>query len=131
MSRIDDELALLNEHYSGVEFQRQGVWFRIPGYGIATPGWTPDDPDVCFQIADTFPSAAPYGFYVPVGIKFNGEIPTEYKEPAPSQPPFPGAWGFFSWQPEDGQWRPGATVKSGSNLTDWVRGFAKRFEDGR
>lgn len=129
MTRIDEEIAYLRGIYPALEYKPDGRWVRIPGYRIIVAGWTPAELDVCFQIADAYP-APPYGFYVPAGIKFNGATPNSYKEPAPNQPPYFGTWGILSWQPEDGHWHPGATVESGSNLTDWVRRFAKRFEEG-
>ena len=131
MSRIDEEIALLRERYPDLKYEPEGRWVLIPGYVKNAGNWLPAESELCFQIAPTFPGTAPYGFYVPVGIQFNGQKPDNYQEPAPNQPPFPSEWGMFSWTAEDGTWRPGATAKSGSNLVDWIRGFNKRFEDGK
>ena len=129
MSREDEELALLRQLFS-VDYEPTGRWVRVKGYRIHAPGWNRSVSDTAFQILPTYP-APPYGFYVPVGIRHNGAVPENYKEPAPAQPPFgPESWAMFSWTPEDGQWRPGSTVHNGSNLCDWVRGFAQRFQGG-
>ena len=128
--RIDEELALLRQHYPDLEYQPDGQWVRIPGYEIRTAGWSPSPTEVAFQVPTAYPGTPPYGFYVPAGIRYNGDTPTNYKEPAPSGPPFEVSWGIFSWQPQQDHWRPTASVTAGVNLLTWVRGFAKRFSDG-
>jgi len=128
MSRIDEELALLRQLYS-IEYQPIGQWVKVYGYPVRASGWNRAVTDVAFQVLPSYP-AQPYGFYVPVGIRCNDAVPQSYQEPSPNQPPFGGEWGMFSWAPDDGQWRPGATVRNGSNLVDWIRGFAQRFEGG-
>src|SRR5579863_1120003 len=129
MSRIEDELALLRQFFS-VEYVPAGNWFKVPAYPIRREGWNPSVIDVAFQALPTYPGAPPYGFFVPIGLRFNGSTRQNFQEPAPSPPPFEGKWALFSWTPEPGQWRPGSTVYSGSNLSDWVRGFAQRFAEG-
>jgi hypothetical protein len=126
--RIGAEMALLQQAFPGVEHRES--WVRIPGVKLP-PGWTPDVVDVAFQISDVFPGAPPYGIFVPVGIRFNGQMPQNYSEPAGSQPPFGGVWGIFSWSVADGaDWRPTASVEHGVNLLQWARSFAKRFAEG-
>ena len=130
LQRIKEEIDLLKKRFEDVEYNPDGHWVRIGSFTIPTPGWSSGVTPVAFQIPTSHPGTPPSGFYVPSGTRFNDEIPQNYKEPAPNQPPFNGNWGVFSWAPEDGQWNPGAGVKSGTNLTDWVRGFAKRFQEG-
>jgi len=67
---------------------------------------------------------------VPIGIQFQNSKPDNYVEPANNQPPFNGSWGVFSWSPENG-WRATADLIKGSNLLNWVLGFANRFSDGK
>ncbi|MGH7412197.1 MAG: E2/UBC family protein [Candidatus Methylomirabilis sp.] len=128
--RIEQELALLRQHYPKLEYLPAGKWVRIPSYPLPAD-WNRSATDVAFQIPEAYPGTPPYGIYVPAGILFNAARPNNYTEPANTQPPFGGTWGIFSWAPEDGQWRPGATVTSGSNLLNWVRGFAHRFREGQ
>lgn len=128
--RIEGELCLLRERYGDVTYLPDGQWVLIPSFKTGAPSWTPGTLDVAFQIPTGYPGAPPYGFYVPVDTRYNGALPGNYKEPAPSQPPFEGIWGVFSWSAQDGEWKPGADVTSGSNLVDWVRGFGKRFREG-
>ena len=72
----------------------------------------------------------PYGFYVPVGLQFRGARPENYTDPAANAPPFEGTWGFFSWAPIDGTWRPTADVRVGSSLLSWIDSFQHRFAEG-
>ncbi len=126
--RIQRELELLRTRYS-VEFVEEGRWARIASYPFP-PGWNHQATDVAFQIPVGYPGTPPYGIYVVAGIAFNGQPPDNYREPAPTQPPFGGSWGIFSWQPEE-PWRATADIISGSNLMNWVMGFAARFREGR
>ena len=127
--RIEQELALLQRQYSSLEYKPDGHWIRIPAYSLPT-NWNRTATDVAFQIPQGFPGTPPYGIYVPAGLLFNGNKLQNYVEPSPTQPPFGGSWGIFSWQPVDGQWRPTADPLTGPNLLNWVRGFAQRFQEG-
>jgi len=93
-------------------------------------GWNREVTEVAFPIPVGYPGTPPYGIYVPAGILFNSMRPKDYTEPAPSQPPFGGTWGIFSWTLGDGQWRPAADAASGPNLVNWVLGFGVRFREG-
>jgi hypothetical protein len=127
--RIEQELVLLRNRWPDIEYQAEGHWFRIPGYELTT-GWNRPATDVAFQPHVSHPGTPPYGFYVPAGITFHGQRPDSYTEPSPTQPPFGGVWGIFSWA-VDGDWRPAADPGAGANLLIWALGFAKRFRDGK
>lgn len=128
--RIEQELVLLRGRYPKLEYRPEGQWVRIPDYSLP-PGWNRAVSDVVFQIQVAHPGTPPYGIYSPSGLTFNGQRPDNYTEPAPSQPPFGGTWGVFSWAPGDGEWRPTADPHTGSNLLNWVIGFATRFREGK
>jgi hypothetical protein len=125
--RIAEELSLLRTRYPGLEYLENGQWAKISDYPVAD-GWNPRSTPVVFQILPGHPGTPPYGFYVPVGLRYQGATPNNYTEPAKQQPPFDGTWGLFSWQPSE--WRPAADVRSGANLLNWVLGFATRFREG-
>jgi hypothetical protein len=127
--RIEQEFELLRKRWPNTEYRPEGHWFRIPDYDL-TAGWNRSLTDVAFQPQVSHPGTPPYGFYVPVGLTFNGNRPDNYVEPAPTQPPFAGAWGVFSWA-VDGDWRPAADPGAGANLLNWALGFAKRFQEGK
>ncbi len=126
--RIEKELALLRQRYPDLEYKNG--WVRIPSYPLPE-GWNRTATDVAFQILVGYPGTPPYGIYTPVGLQFKEEKPDRYTEPAQTQPPFPGSWGIFSWQPENGQWKPTADPTTGSNLLNWVIGFGNRFREGK
>ena len=127
--RIQEELALVRWEYPEAEYLEEGQWVRIPSYSLPE-GWNRSSTEVAFQIPSSYPGTPPYGIYVPVGIQFNGVRPNNYTEPAGTPPPFEGEWGVFSWSPSDGQWRPTTDIRKGSNLLNWVIGFADRFKEG-
>ena len=127
--RIEEELTLLRRRYPDLEYQEAGRWVRLPEYRLPD-GWNHAATDVAFQILVSYPGTPPYGIYVLAGLTFNGSGPSNYTEPAATQPPFGGSWGVFSWTVADGQWRPTADARSGSNLLNWAIGFADRFREG-
>jgi hypothetical protein len=129
MARIEEELGFLRRRYGEIEYVERGQWVRLPKYPGGPKANRAELP-VAFQIPPGYPGALPYGFYVPAGILLGGARPGNYTEPAQNAPPFEGTWGFFSWSPADGEWRPGATVGTGSNLLNWTLGFAARFGEG-
>ena len=128
--RIHKELALLRQRYPDLEYKEESQWVRIPSY-LLPAGWNRSTTDVSFQILVGYPGTPPYGIYTAAGLLFNGSRPDNYVEPAPTQPPFGGTWGIFSWAPKEGQWRPTADLSTGSNLLNWVMGFADRFREGK
>lgn len=128
--RIQQELRLLRSRFPDLEYVAQGQWVRIPGYPLPE-GWSRTVTDVAFQILTAFPGTPPYGIYTPAGLTFNGQRPDNYNEPAGTPPPFGGTWGIFSWAPADGEWRATADPATGSNLLNWVVGFATRFREGK
>jgi len=124
--RLDEEFSLLSSRFPKIT--RNGDWFMILDYPVSA-GWMPVPMTVIFRAQEAYPGAPPYGFWVPLGTQFNDQKPGSYKEPAQSNPPFPGQWGFFSWSPSD-QWQPKEPLTSGSILLNWALGFRQRFEEG-
>jgi hypothetical protein len=122
------ELALLRQRYTDVEYRTDGQWVRVGAYALPE-GWNRDTTDVAFQIPPAYPGTPPYGIYVPTGLMFNGSRPNNYNEPAGTQPPFGGSWGVFSWSHTE-QWRATADLVTGANLLNWVMSFADRFREG-
>ena len=127
--RLLEELALIREWFPTVEFREAGRWFLVSAYPLPS-GWSRESTDVAFQANELHPAAPPYGFYVPTGLLYHGEVPENYTEPAKHSPPYEGSWGVFSWASET-EWLPRAPADKGSNLLDWVRSFRARFEEGR
>ena len=130
LERVEAELMLIRSRFPEVEYLEDGCWFRMPSYPLPE-GWSRSETDVAFQIAPGYPGQPPYGFYVPSGILFQDNTPKSYTDHASAQPPFCREWGFFSWAPVEGQWKPAVDVRQGSNLLNWVSGFGERFRDGR
>jgi hypothetical protein len=127
--RIDQEVGLLKTRFPDLEFRPDGQWVRIPRYSLPS-GWNLSTTQLAFPIPIEYPSGPPYGIYVPTGIRFGGQLPGNYSDQAPAQPPFGGAWGIFSWTTQDGAWHVTADITKGSNLLNWVIGFQRRFEEG-
>ena len=127
--RMQDELNLLRQRFSSVEYRQEGRWFLIPSYPLPQ-GWNRETTDVAFQVDAGYPVTQLYGIYVPAGLRFQGVVPDNYTEPV-DNPPFEGAWGLFSWYPDGDSWRPSDDIHKGTNLLDWVRGFKRRFDEGK
>ena len=125
--RIEAEMTLIRQRFPDVVYQHAGRWVCLPSYPLPE-GWNREATDVAFQISEGYPAAPPYGFYVPSGICFQGSTPDSYTDPATSQPPFGGSWGFFSWAPT--VWKPTVDTPKGSNLLQWAKGFEDRFQEG-
>jgi len=128
--RIKEELTIIRQWFPDAEYHEEGHWIRIPSYSLRE-GWSQSSTEVAFQVPVSYPGTPPYGIYVPAGLQFQNSRPNNYTEPAGNQPPFSGTWGIFSWSPADGQWRPTADIEKGSNLLNWVLGFADRFSEGK
>lgn len=128
-ARLDLEMQLLQGHFSEA-VARNGAWFLVNDYLVSGKEWNRQKTPVAFRAQVGYPGTPPYGIFVPAGIRFNGALPQNYQEPVGDRPPFPGHWGLFSWSPDDGQWRPGATPREGSNLLNFALGFAHRFRQG-
>jgi hypothetical protein len=126
-ARIEQELRLLRSRWPELQYDPGGRWVLLPGYPLPA-GWNRPVTDLVFQIQVNHPGAAAYGFLTPNGLFYNGNVPTNYQYPAPTQPPFPGPWGLFSWSPED--WQPHADIAAGSNLFTWAQSFTRRFMEG-
>lgn len=124
--RLECEFALLRRQHADAE--RSGRWFLVPEYPLPA-GWSPSVIDTAFFVRDGYPGTSPYGIYVPTGLRFNELLPDNFRDAAPNKPPFSGEWGIFSWEAE--QWFPTADVVSGHNLLTWVRGFRRRFLEGK
>ena len=126
--RTKEELALLRRYYKSVEHtESSGInWFWVEGVRTG-PNWSSDTTEVAFSVTQGYPGTAPYGFYVPIELVYEGHPPDEHS--APHQPPFAGTWRFLSWTLEN--WQPTADLTTGSNLWGWVRSFVKRFEEGK
>ena len=125
--RINQEIDLLRQRYPGLEYRQAGHWVRIPTYPLPT-GWNRSSTDVAFQIPIGYPGTPPYGICTREGLLFDGQRP-DACTPANPTPPFGGAWTRFSWQPD--AWQPATKVAAGSNLLNWVVGFAERFREGK
>ena len=119
---------MLQRRYPDLEYCEEGRWVRLASYPLPT-GWNREATDVAFQIGVQGPGTAPYGFYVPVGLRYEAKVPASYTEPASTQPPFAGTWGFFSWG-VDGPWFATADVVTGSNYSNYARTFRDRFREG-
>lgn len=119
-------MAILRNRHPDARLENR--WVLVPKYPLP-PGWSAGVIDTAFHIRDGYPGAGLYGIYVPVGLRFNGEKPDSFTDPAPTQPPFGGSWAIFSWEADP--WFPKADAAAGHNFLTWVEGFSKRFREGK
>ncbi|MFL6671858.1 MAG: hypothetical protein ACJ8LG_01040 [Massilia sp.] len=128
-ARLDEELQLLLSRYPGT--RRIGQWFLLPSLPLPAVGWDSETADLVLRVQPGYPAVAPYGFFVPAGLRIQGALPDNYQEPIGESVPFPGTWGMFSWAVDDGQWRPTATAKGGANLLNFAIGISVRLQQGK
>ena len=125
--RTADEVSLLIAAYPAMEWRPQDRWARIPTYRAPVALWTLESFEVAFQLPAQLPGQAPYGFWVRPGLQLlAGGTVNNYSYPVTT--PFGAGWGQFSWAPEI--WQPGQTVRSGTNMLDFVKSFAARLREG-
>jgi hypothetical protein len=128
-ARLDEELQLLQSRYAGAH--RVGTWFLLPAVSLPSVGWNRVTTDLVLRVQPGYPATAPYGFFVPAGLRVQDVMPDNYQEPVGEAVPFPGAWGMFSWAADDGQWRPTATATGGANLLNFAIGASARLQQGK
>lgn len=128
--RIADEVQLLMARFPSHEFRAEGYWVLLPSVSLVE-GWNEKVINLAFQFpASGYPQNPFYGFYVPTGLRFNDELPTNFTDPAAAQPPFPGkTWAFFSGNPDP--WAPNVDLLAGSNVLSWIVSINERLREGR
>jgi len=126
--RVRDEFALLKSYFSDIVYTSDDHWFLIPEYKVDCGiGWKPCPFPVSFQAPKEL-GQAPYGIYIPSGIKCNNKTPDRFTDPAKKQPPFDGVWALLSWSPKD-NWFPNIEITKGSNLLNFAISFIERFNN--
>jgi len=128
--RVSKEIHLLRTKYPDLEVSPDGNWVMLHKYPLSS-GWSKDLTDIVFQIPVSYPGSPPYGILTPSRLLFDGLQPDNYVQASGNIPPFSGEWWIFSWQPADGEWKPGSEPIRGSNLLNWVMGFKTRFQEGK
>lgn len=127
--RLRQDIALVQGRYPDVEYREEGQWVFLPHYMVPTDAWDRREYAVCFQLRPGYPDIGPYGINVsPPPRGKNGEMPGNYVDNPKPKPPFPGAWGRFSW--EINGWRATPDLVAGSTLLNYVETIRKRFEQG-
>ncbi len=130
MNRVEQEFDLVGGVFPEAELHpHEGVnWVRIPAYRLPE-GVFRQGPEI--QLAFRIPAQvgeAPYGFWVHPGLELlSGLALGNYTYP--TQTPWGPDWGQFSWAPEGG-WVPKTDIRSGANMLDFVRSFARRLGEG-
>ena len=125
--RFEEELALLQAAYPGLEYQEQGGlhWVRIDAWALPE-GYDKAVVDLAFHIPAQA-GQAPYGFWVRPELHLaTGGNPGNYTYPANTA--WGSDWGQFSWAPCN--WIPSVEIRRGSNMLEFVRSFADRLGEG-
>ena len=128
--RMEQELILLRKEFPALEFKEDLMWVLLPSYKFPPGIWSSDFGTVCFQIPPGYPGNPPYSFFVMGGLRLKGtdDKPSSYEEP--TQTPFDGVWGKFSWA-HNNSWIPTSDLSSGSNLLNFVHSFQDRLREGK
>lgn len=122
--RIGREMELVRGRFPAAELKSGWVW--LPEFELPE-GWTPRKVAVATRFPPGYPTAPPYGVFVPSNLQFKGQPPQNFVAPAGEQPPFPGAWGILSWTID---WHPHSEVGKGTHFLNWILSFHNRFAEG-
>ena len=123
--RLSEEHHHLKGHFKNI--QQMQNWYLIPDYPLLK-GWGQKTVNIAFRVLPGYPGTPPYGFFVPLGLRFEGAFPGNYQEGIADTPPFEGQWGMFSWSPQE--WKSSDNVASGFNLLNFALSFAMRLKEG-
>jgi hypothetical protein len=126
---LEEELMLIRSRFPDALLS--GEWFHLGVVKVPNAGWNRATTEMVIRAPKGYPGATPYGVFVPMGMQANGATPDNYTEPAGEAPPFPGQWGVFSWQSQDGIWKPGSTPGNGSNLLNFALSAVLRLTQGK
>lgn len=134
MNRVDAELGLLRCWFgASLDFEPAEQWVRLRDYRVPADLWRPTMLEIAFQIPMDM-AANPYGFsargndgsvtggFQPTGGSTIGNYTY------PSQTPWGGEFGRFSWQLIE--WLPADPIEAGSTVLDFARSIADRFREG-
>lgn len=123
--RVAQEIELVREKYPGLQHGERLDWVLIPDYPLPPNRFTQNRTALLFAIPPGYPNTGPDDFFVDgdLRLKDGGCAPAFSAGPNSSSGPAPvsGNWGWFSWHPQSGQWRPAATVEGGDNLLTFLR----------
>ena len=123
--RLQSEYLHLLGHFK--DARQQENWFLLPDYPLP-PGWSLAKAGIAFRVLAGYPATAPYGFFVPAGLRHGGQMPGNYQEGLAETPPFEGQWGMFSWSPLE--WRSSDNIAAGFNLLNFALSFSVRLNEG-
>jgi hypothetical protein len=122
--RVRQEIDLIKQKFTDLQSGQEFNWVLIPEYPL--PGlYNKSFTKLMWNIPPGYPQTAPDDFFVDGDLMLkNGSNlsgfnigPNSSSGPAP----VPGNWGWFSWHPENGKWRPAADIEKGDNLLTFLR----------
>ena len=130
---VAEELALLKTFWPDLEYEANGHWIFKRDYQVPA-GWSRLHADIAIRIPPNLPAEQPYGFWVRGGLSWEESgTPGSYTFPASEPVPFaPGdQWGKFSWQMQDGVWKPGERPGAGTGMIQFAMSINRRLREGQ
>lgn len=122
--RVREEIELLKQKYPDLQHGEQMNWVLIPQYPLPAH-YNKSHTRLLWRIPVEYPQTAPDDFFVDVDLRLkDGNPPPSFNPNSSSSSgtaPVPGSWGWFSWHPEQGKWRPAASIEKGDNLLTFLR----------
>jgi hypothetical protein len=122
--RVQQEIDFLKIKFPTLKYGDQLNWVIISGYPLPDL-YNKSHTQLLWNILPGYPQTAPDDFFVDGDLRLkNGNPPPNFNQgPNSSSGPaiVPGDWGWFSWHPEQGKWRPAAEVEKGDNLLTFLR----------
>ncbi len=122
--RVRQEIELLQPRFSNLQYGEQLNWVHIPEYPLPDL-YNKSRTNLLWIIPPGYPQTAPDDFFVDGDLRLkNGDNPPGFNigpNSSSGQAPIPGNWGWFSWHPQQGKWKPAAEIEKGDNLITFLR----------
>lgn len=123
MSRISDEIALLEKQYNLIEKDASNQWLIIL-YDLPI-GWNRVKVPILILIPTGYPNTKPDNFYVPEGFRTaTGVLPENYTD---GHVILDKKYGQFSYHVEE--WKPTDDICTGHTLVSFMLGVEQRLAE--
>jgi hypothetical protein len=122
--RVKEEIEILRRKFPDLQYGEEWNWVLIPKYPLPDL-FTKSDTNLLWIIQPGYPQTAPDDFFVDGDLRLkNGSNPPAFNAGPNSSSgvaPVSGNWGWFSWHPESGKWKPAAEIEKGDNFLTFLR----------
>ena len=122
--RVRQEIDKLRQGFPNLQCGSELNWVLISEYPLPNLYNKPQT-RLLWNIPPGYPQTPPDDFFVDGDLRLkDGVNPPSFNAGPNSSSglaPIEGNWGWFSWHPEQGKWKPLAEIDKGDNLVTFLR----------